>query len=75
MYYIERNYDGVRCIAPKIESMEDKLTFDYAVRNYSYLVEHGEKIDLESYRWRIAKHCCPSGRTIEVLRVIDRVIN
>lgn len=70
---ITRDWRGTRATAipGKVIGHEARETFTYALSAFSYLLEHGETITLEAWRWRIAKHCAPSDRIGAVLRAID----
>jgi len=72
-YTITHDWRGTRATAllGDVIGPEAHKTFTYAVAAFSYLLERGETITLEAWRWRIAKHCAPSDRTAAVLRAID----
>jgi len=72
-YTITRDYKGIHAHAlpGDIIGSEAHKTFTYALSAFSYLLEMGEKITLEAWRWRIAKHCAPSDRIAAVLCAID----
>ncbi len=72
-YTITHDHRGTHATALPGDAIgrEAHRTFSYALGCFSYLLEHGETITLEAWRWRIAKHCAPSDRIGAVLRAID----
>lgn len=73
-FYIERTNEGVRAFSRHVSliGQDTVTTFRHAVSTFGYLVENGERISLEAWRWRIAKHASPSERVISILHAIDR---
>ena len=71
--FIERDYNGVRAESAKTDA-ETRTTFRRAIASFGYLVENNEKISLDTWRWRIAKHATPSDRVIAILQSIDKTI-
>lgn len=72
-YTITHDWNGTRATAlpGSVIGSEAHKTFTYALACFSYLLNRGETITLEAWRWRIAKHCAPSDRIAAVLRTID----
>jgi hypothetical protein len=72
-FTIQRDHDGTRARALPGKALGDEThkTFIYAIGKFYYLIEIGEKITLEDWRGRIAKHCAPSDRIAVVLKAID----
>lgn len=72
-YTITHDWRGTRATAlpGDVIGSEAHKTFTYALAAFSYLVNMGETVTLETWRWRIAKHCAPSDRTATVLQAVD----
>jgi hypothetical protein len=72
-FTIQRDHDGTRARALPGKTLGDETfkTFIYAIGKFYYLIEIGEKITLEDWRGRIARHCAPSDRIAVVLKAID----
>lgn len=71
-YFIEKTWEGIRAQTPNITG-ELRTTFRYALTSFSYLVENGERLTIETFRYRITRHCAPSDRIIAILQALDRV--
>lgn len=71
-YHIEKTWEGIRAYTPTLTG-ELKTDFRYAMVSFSYLVDNGERLSIEDFRWRITRHCSPSDRLIVALQALDKV--